>query len=253
MPRPPGLGGLKAKLAQSLLQRAWSRTLAGETAVTPWPWADTWPVARLMVPSKKIDLIVLNGAYGRTLAFGPGYVESSTWPSSVGTTIFTGHRDTHFGFLKRLNRHDEIVIETATGKKLCCVVSERRIVDAQSGTTTLDPSQPRLVLVTCYPFDAMIPGGPLRYVVVAEERWRTRLRPVEHLERSCSNRFALSLSKNAGLQTGPSCVNTLTAHVAQNDLSNTYLKIGFRKDLFFVCQTGGVPSETRGRLLDRWK
>jgi sortase A len=25
-----------------------------------------------------------------------------------------------------------------------------------------------LTLVTCYPFDALVPGGPLRYIVTAE-------------------------------------------------------------------------------------
>ena len=159
----------KARFAQYLLQRAWSRTLAGETVIKPWPWADTWPVARLMVPSKNIDLIVLNGAYGRTLAFGPGYAESSALPGSVGTTILTGHRDTHFSFLKRLTRQDEIVIETATGRRLRYVVSESRIVDSRSGTITLDPSQTRLVLVTCYPFDSIMSRGPLRYILVAEQ------------------------------------------------------------------------------------
>jgi LPXTG-site transpeptidase (sortase) family protein len=129
-------------------------------------------VARLIVPSRKIDLIVLNGAYNRALAFGPGHVESSVLPGSVGTTILTGRRDTHCRFLKELTREDELVIQTASGNELRYVVSERRIVDSRSGTITLDPSQPRLVLVTRYPFDAMMPGGPLRYVVVAEERWR---------------------------------------------------------------------------------
>lgn len=162
----------KARLAQYLLQRAWSRTLAGEIAVKPWPWADTWPIARLTIPSKNIDLIVLNGAYGRTLAFGPSYAESSALPGSVGTTILTGHRDTHFSFLKRLHRQDEIVIQTATGKRLHYVVSERRMADSRSGTIALDHQQARLVLITCYPFDAILPGGPLRYVVVAEESWR---------------------------------------------------------------------------------
>ena len=161
---------VKARLAQVLLQRAWSRTLAGETGAKPWPWADTWPVARLMVPSKEIDLVVLNGAYGRILAFGPGYVESSALPGAVGTTILTGHRDTHFGFLKGLHRNDEVVIETTKGKRLRYVVSERRIVDSQSGIITLDPSHTTLVLVTCYPFDSILPGGPLRYVVVTEEK-----------------------------------------------------------------------------------
>jgi hypothetical protein len=27
---------------------------------------------------------------------------------------------------------------------------------------------PMLLLVTCYPLDALVPGGPLRYVVLAE-------------------------------------------------------------------------------------
>jgi sortase A len=160
----------KAELAQYLLQRAWSRTLAGETAVKPWPWADTWPVARLTVPSRKIDLIVLNGSYGRTLAFGPGYVESSALPGSFGTMVLTGHRDTHFRFLKKLTREDELMIETARGNKLRYTVSEHRIVDSRSGTIALDRPQARLVLVTCYPFDSIMSGGPLRYIVIAEAR-----------------------------------------------------------------------------------
>lgn len=113
---------------------------------------------------------MLNGAYGRTLAFGPGYAESSALPGSVGTTILTGHRDTHFSFLKKLHRQDEIVIQTATGKRLHYVVSERRMADSRSGTIALDHQQARLVLITCYPFDAILPDGPLRYVVVAEVR-----------------------------------------------------------------------------------
>jgi sortase A len=121
-----------------------------------------------MVPSKKIDLIVLNGAYGRTLAFGPGYLESSSAPGTSGTTILTGHRDTHFRFLRGLNHGEEIVIETATGARLRYLVSDRRIVDSRSTLIELDRRQPHLVLVTCYPFDALVAGGPLRYVVTAE-------------------------------------------------------------------------------------
>lgn len=158
----------KAGLAQYLLQRAWSRTLAGEPNVKPWPWADTWPVARLTVPSRNIDLIVLNGAYGRTLAFGPGYVESSAFPGRPGTTIITGHRDTHFSFLNRLKQQDEILLETANAQQERYHVQDERIVDAQVASIALNDGENRLVLVTCYPFNAIIPGGPLRYVVSAE-------------------------------------------------------------------------------------
>jgi len=157
----------KARLAQYLLQRAWSRTLAGETDVKPWPWADTWPIARLTVPAYGIDQIVLNGAYGRTLAFGPGYAESSAFPGSSGTTILTGHRDTHFQFLKRLRQHDEIIIETLAGKSIRYQILDSRIVDSREVSINLDREVDRLILVTCYPFDAIAAGGSLRYVVTA--------------------------------------------------------------------------------------
>lgn len=159
---------VKARLAQYLLQRAWIRTLAGETHVHPWPWADTWPVARLTVPARGIDLIVLNGAYGRTLAFGPGYAESSAFPGSTGTTILTAHRDTHFRFLKDLKRRDTIVLETHMGERRTYLVGGTQIVDSNNAAISLNGDTRRLVLVTCYPFDAIVPGGPLRYVVVAE-------------------------------------------------------------------------------------
>jgi sortase A len=160
----------KARLAQLLLQRAWSRTLAGEAHVKPWPWADTWPVARLIIPTHHIDLIVLNGAYGRTLAFGPGYAESSALPGSTGTTILTGHRDTHFQFLKRLTQYDEIVIETVGGKNRRYLIRDIQIVDSREASIGLGPGADRLILVTCYPFDAIAAGGPLRYVVTAESK-----------------------------------------------------------------------------------
>lgn len=158
----------KAGLAQHLLQRAWSRSLAGKEAVRPWPWADTWPVARLTVPSEQRDLIVLHGAYGRTLAFGPGYVESSASPGSAGTTILTGHRDTHFAFLKQLRPGELITIHTIDGHSRSYRVTQRRIADSRTDGIALTTDRSTLVLVTCYPFDTPIPGGPLRWVVVAE-------------------------------------------------------------------------------------
>jgi sortase A len=157
----------KARLAQVLLHRAWSRTLAGERRVTPWPWADTWPVGRLRVPSERIDVIVLNGAYGRTLAFGPALAESSAVPGTGGTSILTGHRDTHFAFLQRLKETDEIWFDLPDGSSARYRVRDRRVVDARTGSIRLADELEQLVLITCYPFDAILAGGPLRYLVTA--------------------------------------------------------------------------------------
>ena len=75
-----GQGGVhlrKAQLAQLLIERAWQRALAGEPAPKPWPWADTWPVARLDAPAQGVSLFVLAGSSGRTLAFGPGHEQGT--------------------------------------------------------------------------------------------------------------------------------------------------------------------------------
>lgn len=159
---------VKARLAQHLLQRAWARTLAGERDVKPWPWADTWPVARLTAPAHGVDLIVLADASGRTLAFGPGHAAGSAIPGAAGTTIVTGHRDTHFAFLARVRAGDALVLDVPGRAPAVFRVRETTVVDARTAVVAGDDGVSALVLLTCYPFDAVTAGGPLRYVVTAE-------------------------------------------------------------------------------------
>jgi sortase A len=160
---------VKARLAQHLLQRAWARTEAGETDVRPWPWADTWPVARLRVPAHDVDLIVLDGVSGRTLAWAPGHVGGSVRPGAPGTTIVTGHRDTHFRFLARVRPGDEVILDAPGRATAHYVVRDASVIDARTAVIRRDADgEPALVLLTCYPFDAIAPGGPLRYAVAAE-------------------------------------------------------------------------------------
>jgi sortase A len=158
----------KAKLAQLLLQRAWAETRATGERVKPWPWADTWPVARLVAPAHGVDLIVLAGVSGRTLAFGPGQLPGSAPPGAPGNTVLSGHRDTQFRFLEDLAPGDELRLLTPDGRSRAYVVREARVVDADDTSVLVEDGRPRLTLITCFPFDALVPGGPLRYVVEAE-------------------------------------------------------------------------------------
>ena len=159
---------VKARLAQVLLQRAWAGTLAGQRDVKPWPWADTWPVARLVVPSLGIDQIVLEGAYGRTLAFGPGRFESDSSAKDVRTMILTGHRDTHFQFLERLHGGETLLLQTRTGLWHRFTVRDGQIVDSRTASIDTDEDGRHLILVTCYPFRTLTPNQPFRYVVTAD-------------------------------------------------------------------------------------
>ena len=101
---------IKAEVAQVLLQRAWSKSVDGHAQTRPWPWADTWPVARLTATSHDVDLIVLAGGSGRTLAFGPGHLGASALPGEIGNMVIAGHRDTHFAFLQEVRRGDRLGI-----------------------------------------------------------------------------------------------------------------------------------------------
>ena len=47
-------------------------------------------------------------------------------------------------------------------------VRDRQIVDSRTTTISTQEDKMRLILVTCYPFHAIVPGGPLRYMIIAE-------------------------------------------------------------------------------------
>ena len=158
----------KAWVAQELMQRAWRKSGHTGRAEAPWPWADTWPVARLSAKGGAIELIVLAGGSGRTLAFGPGHMAASVLPGEVGNSVIAGHRDTHFGFLKYLNVGESLLVEMPDGRNHLFRVTSLDVVDSRRGSLTLDTDEPMLSLVTCYPFESDDPGGPLRFVVSAE-------------------------------------------------------------------------------------
>jgi len=157
----------KAWLAQILMNRAWHRAEEGQHQPVPWPWADTWPVARLSARGGDIDLIVLEGGSGRTLAFGPGHLGASALPGEAGNSIIAGHRDTHFRFLQTMEVGEVIRLERPGGRSFFYEVTSIDVIDARRGSLILDTEVPALSLVTCYPFNAIRPGGPMRYVVSA--------------------------------------------------------------------------------------
>lgn len=167
----------KAWLAQQLLQHAWQETLAGEQQAKPWPWADTWPIARLQVPRMEQDMIVLTGAGGNSLAFAPGHISGTASPGARGVCVISAHRDTHFRFLKHLRKRDIVMLTDNKGYESRYRVIDMRVVDAGKFRIDEDTAnglqseaqQSLLLLTTCYPFDAVIPGGSLRYVVMAEK------------------------------------------------------------------------------------
>jgi len=158
----------KAALAQVLLDRAWLEAGAGTQRPKPWPWADTWPVARLDFPHASRSMVVLAGATGRTLAFGPGHHDGTPRPGRPGRALVSGHRDTHFRLLESIRPGDAVIAETPAGKRITYRVTGREVVDGRRARLPATGDGRSMTLVTCYPFDALLPGGPLRLLVHAE-------------------------------------------------------------------------------------
>ena len=156
---------VKAEVAQILLARSWHHTQAGEPNAKPWPWADTRAIAVLEVPRLNLRQIVLEGSSGRNLAFGPTLV-NNTPLDKTRDRILSGHRDTHFRFLKDLKKGDLVRLTTPANTRTYRV-RWMETVDIRRQQLVIDDSIERLTLLTCYPFDAPTTGGPLRWVVTA--------------------------------------------------------------------------------------
>lgn len=158
---------IKAEMAQWLLNNAWSRTKIDGEIHKPWSWADHWPVARLKVAGHGIEQIVLAGDSGNVLAFAPGLNTQLAFPGQDGTVVISGHRDTHFSFLKDLKNGDTIEIELPNGQVIY-KVRKNQVVDSSRFALNREADASQLLLVTCYPFDAITTAGPLRYLVTAD-------------------------------------------------------------------------------------
>ncbi len=155
----------KAALASVLIRRAWDATLRTGRPVRAWSWADTHPVARLVIPALRYDEIVLEGGGGEALAFGPARMMNGAAPGEPGNIILAGHRTSSFRPLERVRQGDRIVLEWGAGARTYAV---SEIVVVEPGDTRhLAPSVvDALTLVTCYPFGYGA-RSPQRFIVRA--------------------------------------------------------------------------------------
>jgi sortase A len=159
---------LKAWLAQAMIEQAWTRNRTdGQAAARPWPWADTTAVARITFVEQARSMVVLAGDAGRVLAFGPGHRTGTPLPGAGGNSMISGHRDTHFRILGQLADGQRIEVERLDGRHRTYRVVATRVVDRRNLGVAADRGVDELTLVTCWPLDAVAPGGPLRYVVSA--------------------------------------------------------------------------------------
>lgn len=157
----------KAEVSQVLLKRSFEAQLNGDADGKPWPWADFQTAAEISAPRLDRSAIVLEGASGEALAFGPAWLTTTPMPGDEGTAVIAAHRDTHFRWLKDVTPGDLLVLTRRDGRRFLFRAGEGRVARWDESGINASASGHNLALATCWPFDA-IEQGPMRYIVNAE-------------------------------------------------------------------------------------
>ncbi len=158
----------KARLSQQLIYYSWQQSIKDQSPRLPWPWADTYPVAKLSFPSLKKETVVLMGADETTLAFSAGMLHQFSSMNQLKPVVIAGHRDTHFAVLEEIKMKDIIMLADRSGKNTLYEVEQLEIIDSAEKELFINNEEPSLILVTCYPFNAIQTGSSLRYIIKAK-------------------------------------------------------------------------------------
>lgn len=122
------------------------------------------PAGILEAPTIALKAPVIQGENDAQLAVGVGHDPFSTWPNSTGgTVVLAAHDVTWFSHITELHSGDTLSFVEP------CLTYVYRVTAGQvvsAGTPVVSTAQPRLVLVTCYPLDALFLTSK-RYVVDA--------------------------------------------------------------------------------------
>ena len=160
---------LKARVSQILLQYAWHKTIKTGEYQRPWKSFDGSPILRLMIPNYEVDQIVLKGTSGQSLAFSPAFHEESQLPGNGGTTVLSSHRDSHGIYIKKLKIGDIIKLQDNHIQWHTYQIDNFSIIDVSKNSISLLNIEDNLLIITCYPFNAIRSETSLRYVVSASQ------------------------------------------------------------------------------------
>ena len=108
--------------------------------------------ALLQVPAIGLVAPVVDGTGEAQLSVAVGHVAASSWPGPTGTSVLEAHDVTWFNHLDQLKVGDAMIVETPCHTFTYNVGSSQVVA---AGTPVLQTEAPQLLLVTCYPLDAL--------------------------------------------------------------------------------------------------
>jgi sortase A len=123
-------------------------------------------IGRIVIPRLTLWVIVAEGVDTATLRHAVGHIPVTARPEQTGNIGISGHRDTLFRPLRKIQQHDLITLTTLLGEYHYRVVSIE--VTGPSDVAVLDPGKTEiLTLVACYPF-YFVGSAPDGFIVRAE-------------------------------------------------------------------------------------
>jgi len=123
-------------------------------------------IGRIEIPRLGLSVMVIEGTSRTTLRRAAGHIPGTALPGHSGNVGISGHRDTFFRPLRKIQQNDIIMLTTLFGEFRYRVVSTK--VVGPDDVAVLDPSGNEvLTLVTCYPF-YFVGSAPDRFIVRAD-------------------------------------------------------------------------------------
>jgi len=137
------------------------------SVATPRISGSAAPIGRIKINSIGVGAMILEGIDDKTLRRAVGHVPGTAVPGQPGNVALAGHRDTFFRELRKIQKNDEITLDTLSGSYRYRV-DLIQIVSPDDTQALNSSNEPILTLVTCYPFSFVGPA-PQRFVVRAHK------------------------------------------------------------------------------------
>ncbi|MDZ7631244.1 MAG: class D sortase [Gemmatimonadaceae bacterium] len=174
-----GVQYLRGTVARERARAEWTKAMkassisAAISALGLKRVASGTPVVRVMIPSIRLDEVVVEGLSDKDLWAGPGHMPGTVFPGENGNSVISAHRDRHFHRLDDLRVGDMVETQTPT-VNVMWRITQRRIV-GKDERAIFETASPMLTLTTCW---------PTRYIGTAPDRLLLTAEPVSMQERA---------------------------------------------------------------------
>jgi sortase A len=123
-------------------------------------------IGSLTIPALKQVLPIIHGVDEDELMRGVGHFAQSVLPGEANNSVLSGHRDTVFRQLGKLQIGDQLITKTSAGT-YTYVINHTRIVHKDDKSVIVPTDLAVLTVTTCYPF-YFVGDAPDRYIITAD-------------------------------------------------------------------------------------